>query len=143
MPWMEHEMEPVKTILRFADGRIVKGYTRGFDPRKSSFLFEESREGTAGKPAKMQFDGLKAIFFVKDFHGNSHYSERKSFKNGDRPEGQRVEVTFLDGERIQGFTIGYDAQRPGFFFFPADTESNHFGIFVIAKAVLDLRPLNR
>ncbi|MCL4475041.1 MAG: hypothetical protein M1508_02270 [Nitrospirae bacterium] len=30
-------MEPVKIVIRYADGRLIKGYTNDFSPKKSSF----------------------------------------------------------------------------------------------------------
>ncbi len=49
--------------------------------------------------------------------------------------GRKVRVLFTDGELLVGTTQGYDARRPGFFVFPADTESNNERIFVVRGAI--------
>jgi len=40
-----------------------------------------------------------------------------------------------DGERLIGYTLGYDPRRPGFFLFPADPRSNNLRIIVVSAAV--------
>jgi len=131
-------MEAVKTVLRFADGRVMKGFTQGFDPRRASFRFQESGGALADRWKEMQLAGLKAICFVKDFAGTPLHDERKNFEKEEKIQGRRVQVTFLDGEKILGFAIANDVRRPGFFFFPADLKSNNFGVFVILDAVHDI-----
>lgn len=128
----------VKTILRFADGRVMKGFTEGFDPRRASFRFQESNGTLADGWKEMQLEGLKAIFFVKDFAGNSLYDDLKNFDEKEKIQGRRMQVTFLDGEQILGFAICNDIRRPGFYLFPADLKSNNFGVFVISNAVHDI-----
>jgi len=81
---------------------------------------------------------LKAIFFVKDFAGNSLYDDLKNFDEKEKIQGRRMQVTFLDGEQILGFAICNDIRRPGFYLFPADLKSNNFGVFVISNAVHDI-----
>jgi hypothetical protein len=82
---------------------------------------------------------LKALFFVKTFEGDNEYDERKEFITGDLAQGRKVEVTFVDGEIIQGSTVGYDPQRPGFFLLPVDKRSNNTRIFVVTSSVTNLR----
>jgi hypothetical protein len=84
---------------------------------------------------------LKAIFFVKDFTGKAEYDENKSFPEGQRPTGRRVEVTFFDSEVLVGSTLGYDPSRPGFFVTPIDPQSNNMRVFVISGAVINFRYL--
>ena len=128
----------VKTILRFADGRVLKGFTEGFDPRRASFLFQESGGVLTDRWQEMQLQGLKAICFVKDFAGNPLYDERSNFEKEQKIQGRRMQVTFRDGEKILGFAIRNDVSRPGFYLFPADLKSNNFGVFVILDAVHDI-----
>jgi formylmethanofuran dehydrogenase subunit D len=82
---------------------------------------------------------LKGVYFVRDFEGNSQYNERKTFAENERPSGRKVEVTFKDGEVMVGSTMGYDPQRQGFFFFPADPQSNTLRVFVVTAAVSNVR----
>ena len=84
---------------------------------------------------------LKAIFFVQDFEGNAQYSERKSYGEGEKAQGRKVEVTFADGEVLVGSTMGYDPNRPGFFIFPADPKSNNIRVFAVSSSVKKVRNL--
>jgi hypothetical protein len=52
-----------------------------------------------------------------------------------------LEITFCDGEVMVGTTLGYDRNRPGFFIFPADPQSNNVRVFVISSAVKKVRQL--
>jgi hypothetical protein len=130
----------IKVVVRFANGKILKGYTQDFFPNKDRFhLFP------TGKPDALGVDvfvkDLKAIFLVRDFAGDPQYRERKKFVNGEKPSGRKLEVTFLDGELIVGYTFGYDRNRPGFFVLPADPKSNNIRVFVVASAVRQVRQL--
>jgi len=134
-------MDPVKIVVRFADGRIEKGYSQDFFPNKPAFhLFNNLSEGT-GNHKEIRLGDLKAIFFVKTFAGNPDYKERKRFIEGDPAQGRKAEVDFLDGEVLQGSVLGYDPKGPGFFLFPSDPESNNQRVFVINSAVKKFRYL--
>lgn len=58
---------------------------------------------------------------------------------GKAVSGKKIEVTFNDGEVLVGTTMGYDAQRPGFFLFPADDKTNNTRMFVVMAAVKSVR----
>jgi len=82
---------------------------------------------------------LKAVFFVKTFEGDKEYAERKAFMEGEKPSGRKVEVTFRDGEKMQGSTLGYRAEKTGFSLFPADSKHNNMRVFVVSSALSDFR----
>ena len=84
---------------------------------------------------------LKALFFVRDFIGNSQYYERKKYLEGEKPSGRKVKVTFVDGEVLVGSTLGYDPRRQGFFLFPADPKTNNIRVFAVSSAVKEVRYL--
>ena len=91
-------MEPVKIVIRYADGRLIKGYTNDFSPKKSSFhLCPVTDQGT-GEPVEVLIKDLKAVFFVRNFSGSPDYEEEKEFPEVGKPLGRKVEVKFLDGE---------------------------------------------
>jgi len=134
------ETERIKVVVRYANGRVLKGYTQDFFPNKDRFhLFPTD------KPDALSVDvflkDLKAIFLVRDFAGNPKYTERKKYEKEETPSGRKLEVTFLDGELMVGSTLGYERNRPGFFVLPADPKSNNVRIFVIASAVKNVRQL--
>ena len=131
-------MELVKVVARFVDGRIIKGFTQDFHPNRDRFHLQPVADG-AGKPIEIRLKELKAVFFVKDFTGDSSFNERKEFLDGAKPQGRRIEVTFGDGEVLVGSNLGYDPKRPGFFLFPADPGSNNLRIFAVSAAVKNVR----
>ena len=132
-----------KTVVRYLDGRVVKGYAKEFDP--NTFHLHLRQAPTGGDSEEVHTDvklkDLKAIFFVRTFHGNPHCRARREFVEeesyGDRV-GDRVEVTFTDGEVLRGFRIDHSPRRSGFFLLPPDPGSNNVMIFVVYTAVKDL-----
>jgi hypothetical protein len=125
----------IKIIVRYADYRVVKGYSRDFFPNKSLFHLELIAAGHKGEISEVHMKDLKAVFFVRDFIGNPLYNERKSFTDGQLINGRKVRVSFKDGEMLVGSTMGYDPKRDGFFLFPPDTQSNNMKVFVVLSAV--------
>jgi len=126
-----------KAVVAFLDGRRLKGYIYNFSAQKDGFrlFFEQDtlqREGT-----EVQMKDLKAIFFARDFVGNSEYTESQvlTSQNGCR----KAEVTFRDGEKLVGTTDAYNPQKIGFFLVPADPRSNNLRVFVITKNATQIR----
>ena len=133
-------MEPAKVVVRYLDGRVIKGFTQDFFPNKDRFHLHHAAK-SSGESVEVMLKDLKAIFFVQDFEGNAQYSERKSYGEGERAQGRKVEVTFADGEVLVGSTMGYDPNRPGFFIFPADPKSNNMRVFAVSFSVKKVRNL--
>lgn len=134
-------MDPVKVVVRYADGKVVKGYTQDFFPNKDRFHIHPNERSTGQDSQLVMVKDLKAIFFVKDFGGNPAYDERRQFAEGDRMQGRKMEVLFKDGEKLVGSTLGYDPGRPGFFIHPADDKSNNMRVFVVQAFVDKVRPV--
>jgi hypothetical protein len=124
-----------RIVARYRDGRIVKGHTGNFSPTASSFLLAIDQADSPGRSVTVQVAELKAIFFVRDFAGDPGRQDRKEFAAHQPYQGRQIEVTFYDGEKIVGSTPNYDPSLPGFFVFPADTESNTMKVFAVAGAV--------
>ena len=134
-------MERIKVVVRYRDGRILKGLTQDFFPNKNSFhLF--LTDSPSGKPIEVLVKELKAVFVVRDFVGNPQYNERKEYIYGEKPFGRKVEVTFEDGEVMVGSTMTYHHNPSSFFLFPADPKSNNARVFVILSAVRQVRYLD-
>lgn len=121
-----------KVVVRYKDGRVVKGTTRDFVPGKAVFHLE-----IAGgrEPVEVTVEDLKAIFFVKEFDGNPQYTEAKCFSDPGSGKGKRIVVNFKDGEVLSGYTLGYDANRPGFVVMPSDDRSNNKRVYVVRSSV--------
>ncbi len=133
------DLEYGKIVVRYANGRIIKGFTYNFYPNRLSFHILPAIAGLSGETIEVRIKDLKAVFFVRDFGGNPSYNERKEFAEGERPPGRKVEVTFADGEVLVGSTLCYDTRRQGFFIIPIDTKSNNLKVFVISEAVTKVR----
>jgi len=131
-------VEPIKVVVRYGDGRVVKGVTQDFFPNKDRFHLS-SDTTTSEEPAEVLIRDLKAVFFVRDFDGNPGYNERKEYNNGDKAQGRKVEILFVDGEKLVGSTLGYDPNRLGFFLFPVDPESNNMRVFAVTAAIKSVR----
>jgi hypothetical protein len=134
-------MELVRVVVRYADGKVLKGCTYDFFPNKSIFHFYPAGGETSGVGAEISIKDLKSVFFVRDFDGNPGYDEQKQFDLDRVYSGRRVEVKFADGEVLIGSTMGYAPDRPGFFLSPADPMSNNIRVFVINAFVTGFRYL--
>lgn len=125
-----------KVVVRFADGRILKGMTADFFPNKDLFHVSEAGTAPGTEPLEVRTSELKALFFVKDYAGNPGYQEAKEFVRP--PVGRAIRVVFKDGEVLVGTTTGYQPGRPGFFVEPADPGSNNERCFVISSATQEV-----
>lgn len=125
-----------RVVVRFVDGRILKGYTHDFLPEKELFhLIEEAASGS-GTMHEIQVSDLKAVFFVKRFDGDKDYNEKKSFKEADSAarHGIKIKITFKDGEVLRGLSLGYNKTKKGFFIIPVDSRSNNDRMYVVAAS---------
>jgi Family of unknown function (DUF6982) len=117
-----------RVVARFMDGTMVRGTTIDFSPTRGFFHLNDGvfvHEVTVAN--------LKALFFVRDFGGNSTYDEKKGFF-AQQNQGKKVMVEFSDGEVLFGYTLNYSSQGVGFFVFPGDPQSNNEKIFVVHAA---------
>jgi hypothetical protein len=128
-------MSQNKVVAHYRDDRILKGFTVDFLPTKPTFHLTHPGASPAPEPVKVRVDELKAVFFVKDLAGRAKPARRRQeFSPGKVVLGRKVQVVFSDGEVLVGTTQGYDAERKGFFVFPADTSTNNESIFVVKQA---------
>lgn len=130
-----------KVVVAFLDGRRLKGFLFDFSPvRGYFFLFPESDPAleSSARGLLVRLSELKALFFVKEFAGNP--GRQQNPVSGAVP-GNKIEVTFSDGETLVGVADAPFAGGLGYFFTPADPNSNNERIFVIAANVRESRPL--
>jgi len=134
-------MEPTKVVVKYLNGKVLKGFMQDFSPNKDRFHLIPVDKPSGGS-IEVVVKYLKAIFVVRDFVGNPQYDERKKYVEGESPSGLKLEVTFTDGEVIVGSTVlGYDPKRQGNFIVPADPNSNNIRMFVVSSAVKSVRQL--
>jgi len=127
-----------KIVVRYQDGRILKGFTTDFIAGKENFHITATASASA-KPFEVQVSKLKAVFFVKDLVGNANHKEKLTFDPSKPAPGLKIYVRFKDGERIVGVTQGYKPDRPGFFLVPADPLSNNERIYVVTSATQEIK----
>jgi hypothetical protein len=123
-----------KIVARFADGRMLKGFTADFVPTKDRFHVSVAEAPAGSKPIQVEVKDLKALFFVKDFAGNAIHRDRNEFDPTRPPAGRKIKVLFKDGEVMIGTTVGYQPGRAGFFLVPADPEANTERCYVVSGA---------
>lgn len=122
-------------VVHFNDGRILKGTSNDFFPARPSFHLSDAESGEVTEVSLQE--GLKALFFVKSLDGDA---SRQDDQEAERVGfGRRIRVVFRDGETICGYTSGYAPNRPAFFMFPADAESNNEKVFVVTAAAADIQ----
>ena len=126
-----------RVVARYADGRMVKGYTYDFNPGRKSFHVISSAREKASNADEVAFSNLKAVFFVDSFEGKKEHpvSKEVAAEQGQTESTIKVRATFHDGETMMGTTLAFSRDREGFFMVPFDKESNNTRVFVIFNAV--------
>jgi hypothetical protein len=119
-----------QVVVRYRDGRLLKGVTSNFLPARDGFHVQTP----GGEVAAVSQGELKALFFVRDFKGDATRREGQQFSAARPALGRKIRVEFADGEVMVGTTQGYQPSRPGFFVFPADAGSNNERCFVVTAA---------
>lgn len=126
-----------RAVVAFLDGRRLKGYVFNFSAVKESFRLFPDEMAQQKSGIDVLLKDLKAVFFVKDFAGNPAYQETGPT---DPPKhGRKVEITFVDGEKLVGATDAYNPQKLGFFAFPINPGSNNARIFVVNRNVRQVK----
>lgn len=112
---------------------LLKGITNDFFPNKNIFHLKDD----SGEVHEVSLEGLKAVFFVKGFEGDSSYEERTDVERTGF--GKKIQVDFNDGETLIGYCHSFTPGRTGFYVFPADPQSNNDRVFVITAATKDVK----
>jgi hypothetical protein len=126
-----------KIVVRYREGRLLKGFTHDFHPSRTQFSLWPSLNSAPSERMYVPTSQLKAVFFVRDFEGNPLYSEDRTFDTG--AGGRRLEVTFADDEVLIGSTLSYRPDGVGFFVSPADSRGNNLRVFVVSSAIRHVR----
>lgn len=136
-------MDREKVVIRYLDGKIVKGHVLSFSPSNKEIIIED----LSSEKRSINIDDLKAVFFVRTFEGDRNRVETKSFL-GTVPKGKRIFVRFKDGEAMTGYAEGEipwqkgffleSSKSAGFFLTPVDSHSNNIKVFIVAKSVRDV-----
>ena len=135
-----------KVIVKFKDGKILKGWTENISPNKEVFHLhktEEFREKGKEDIVEIKLSSLKVVFFVKSHKGNKNYKKVRTFEGQPKitPSQRKIIVTCKDGEKIYGTTLGYNPNKKSFFIYPTDPEDNNDRIFIIQESVKNVELL--
>jgi hypothetical protein len=130
--------ETNKVVVRFFDGRVLKGTTEDFFPNRPAFHL---RPLGGSEVLDIRCADLKAVFFVKDFAGDPKRHETPGFGRAttDISRGKKVAIRFKDGELVFGYTLTFMPDRSGFFITPADPASNNLRIYVLIHAAREVK----
>src|SRR5882724_2900248 len=125
-----------KVVVHLKDGNLLRGAVARFPPRGSVFHLTVL-PGSTLKPVDLA--DVKAVFFVKEFHGKPGYRESKAFpgSSGSGLSG-RVRVLCEDGEVLVGYCPVYQAGQGGLFLYPPDRNSNNERVYLLASAIRKL-----
>jgi len=116
-------------VVRYLDGRVVKGHCNDFYPTKDRFVVTE--RGT-DQEIEVSFADLKAVFFVRSFDTDGALRPRDDI---DRyGVGRKLKVRFRDGEEMIGFSSTYGVDRKTFVLFPGDPDCNNRRIVIAVNS---------
>jgi hypothetical protein len=146
----EKDVPLVKAVIHLADKTIVKGYlkdttgTWSDQGAASAPLPEEFELGLArGGSAIICLSRAKAVFFVREFQGQSTYDELRFFRNVPEFPGLWVRLRFADDEITEGLvynSLPLLTDR-GFFLKPPDPKSNNKMVYALKKHLVDFQVL--
>ena len=127
-----------KVVVRFLDGKVLKGTTQDFFPNRATFHLLPSEGGNG---IEVRCKQLKAVFFVKDPAGNASRKDVPGFiaGPGETSQGKKIAVLFKDQELMCGYSLSYLPEREGFFMFPSDKESNNLRIYILTAACQEVK----
>ena len=130
-----------KVVVKYKDGKIIKGWVEDFRSDRESFILYHLIEYSEEERLEIKFSSLKAVFFIKDFAGNKDYKKVRTFDVDTKvtPSQRKIVVLFKDGENLYGTSHSYGPNRKGFFVYPIDPKDNNERIFVLHSAVESIR----
>jgi len=125
-----------KIVVKFKDGKIVKGWSTDFGPNKEIFHLHPL-EGYGKEILEIEISSLKAVFFVKDYIGDKDYKKVRTFEDAPKgiPSQRKIVIIFKDGENFYGTAHSYNPEKKGFFVYPIDPKDNSDRVFVVNPAV--------
>lgn len=126
-----------KVVVKYKDGKIIKGWIEDFQPDRKLFILSPLIEYNEEERLEIKFSSLKAVFFIKDFIGDKNYKKVRTFNVEFKitPSHRKLIVNFIDGEHLYGTSHSYGRYKIGFFVYPIDLKDNSDKIFVVHKAI--------
>lgn len=141
-------MEGEKVVIVLDDETRVKGYVDGVDPRRARLQVREvDVSGTVRRIQDLDMHAVLTVFWVRDL---AVARTRRSPAEEEEaptsvPDGRRVRLTFVWGERLEGYAVAIPG-APAWFRFvpPPDSEraDNIQSALVARRAVARAEPLD-
>jgi len=130
-----------KVVVKYQNGEIIKGWVEDFRSDRNYFILYLLIEYSEEERIEINFDSLKAVFFVKDFTGDKNYKKVRIFDVELKitPSQRKLIVIFKDGENLYGTSHDYGRYKVGFFVYPIDPKDNSDRIFVVHSVVVSIR----
>jgi small nuclear ribonucleoprotein (snRNP)-like protein len=123
-------MSKSKVVVRLKDKTLLKGEISNF----SQYLDLIEVKLLNGDVEIVDIDNIKAMFFVKSFEGNKKHQYK--YKDELLWEGDKISLTFNDGEKMVGYTQHLDfINHRGFLITPADVNGNNKHVFASKSAI--------
>jgi hypothetical protein len=134
-------MHKKKVVVKYQNGEIIKGWVEDFRLDRESFILFPLIEYSQEERMEINFDALKAVFFVKDFLGDKNYKKVRTFNIDLKitPSQRKLIVNFVDGEHLYGTSHDYGRYKIGFFIYPIDPKDNSERIFIVQLAIESVR----
>lgn len=126
-----------RVVVRFADGKLLRGYSNNFHPDSDHLHLSPEVQCAAGDRLFVPMALLKAVFVVRNLAGNAEHVDSNCFDH--IPRARKVEVTFRDDEVMAGSTLNYKPHGRGFYLIPANSRGNNQRVYVVLAAVRHLR----
>jgi len=119
-----------ETIVRFVDGRALRGVLVSWDIDAPSFEFLP--KGAPSSDAKMVigFSELKAIFFLRRV---GRFSGTGLIGSEHHASGQPAEIIFEDGELLEGYVVG-EADEFSDRFYLIPRERSEFALVLVERS---------
>jgi hypothetical protein len=130
--------ESNRVVAHLLNGKLVKGTTQDFFPNRPMFHMTPA-EG--GAPVEVRTRQLKALFFVRDFAGDTARRDLRGFISApsETAQGKKLAVRFKDGELLCGYSLAFSPDREGFFMFPSDAQANNLRVYVLTAASAEIK----
>jgi hypothetical protein len=122
-----------RVVVRYQDGRLLKGFMRDFLASRGVAEVWPSPDAPPAARVSVPFGQLKAIFFVRDFDGQTNPSAGEA--SAAEARGRKIAVTFTDGEQLTGVTLTYKPDGVGFFVRPLGEANNNTQVFVVSRSI--------
>ncbi len=135
-----------KLVAHFKNGQVFKGFSRDWAPGRESFHLVQ-REGKIAASREIHLADLKALFHVKTWGRKDRHRDAKpgfpeKVRSRPRSVGRaaiKTVLEFFDGEKIFGYSVDYDPNRPGFYLLPANPRDNNRKIYVVNSSLVNIQ----